>query len=309
MTPDARRLEDGDNTLGSEIHQPSHDPIDMSKPYIFLNCSQFDEKEARASARVLRDLGYQVWLDETIFQGKLWSEERSNAIEGCDLLFELNCEKSKYISYIRETANEFAKHLGITRIIAQEKEIYRIANDNKQFVITTRVTDEDFSERCHDALKLAGLKTDVVKTEKPLAEKQDLVLEYYKNYLDQDRGWVSQRIRYCNLRTREVYDWQFKQVPRADKPYIVLLGNEDVYRAMVWKKCGYRTFLKSKSVRREYEENEVDHRFTKRLTACGGSPPPELIEEYRMRRERIKKARSGHPYMDEYEYINSKFDD
>ena len=80
-----------------------------------------------------------------------------------------------------------------------------------------------------------------------------------------------------------------------------------MYRAVLWLRDSFEAV--PASAERDYIGTREDWAFDRRLAALSTGTDPEIEAEYKKKRERIRESREGYPYMDEFEYINSLFDD
>lgn len=154
----------------------------------------------------------------------------------------------------------------------------------------------------------------------------DLVLNYYEHYGQDRRGpWISFSGSYdkdylwSNLRTREVFDARHRRVTGKTKPLLVrgeyrerekqpiFLSDEEVYRASLWKRKCFDAAPKNSSP--DYIGTPKDWAFARRLSNLRGKLDPEIEREYRIAKDRLDQAISDYPYMDEFEYINTRGDE
>ena len=54
---------------------------------------------------------------------------------------------------------------------------------------------------------------------------------------------------------------------------------------------------------------DEDRKFRERLCTLGGRAVPEIQEEYRKDKKKMDDFWRDYPYMDEFEYVDSKFDE
>ena len=125
----------------------------------------------------------------------------------------------------------------------------------------------------------------------------DLGLVYHEHYGDGERQFKNDRR--CNLRTRETFD-SFKN--RIEEP-----SDEELYRAIGWKCVDYGLFRRSSG--KDYYMTGEDREFARRLCTLGGKPVPEIKAEYDREKKQIEDFWRDYPYMDEFEYVDSGFDD
>ena len=278
--------------------------------YIFLCFSEWDADIAAETVRILNELGFNVAYDRTILEARLWSSSRSDAIEDCSLYVTIDtpCER---FSHIRYAADSFAELLEIPclTIETSEKEWKYCKEDETNIV--TRPGEPDFEEKCLKAFALKGMVPNNGSDEesgsgrsRPFKKRKDrewdLGLKYYENYGDERRGFKHERQRYCNIRTREVTNWCGRKIEDA--------SDEEMYRAIGWKRINFD--LLPRSSRMDYFlSRKEDREFRQRLCTLGGRPVPEIQEEYRQERRRMDDYWRDYPYMDEFEYVDSQFDD
>ena len=91
-------------------------------------------------------------------------------------------------------------------------------------------------------------------------------------------------------------------VDRDDEP--IFLSDEEIYRASGWKWKGYDAAKKSAAP--NYIGTPKDWEFIRRLSNLRGQEDPEIEKEYRAARYRLDKDRRDYPYMDEFEYLNTR---
>ena len=147
----------------------------------------------------------------------------------------------------------------------------------------------------------------------------DLAVRYYSS-LNGKHGMFRNDYTYkCNLRTREKFRKDGTRVmnePRQEyrygrlvtcRPEPAFASDEEVYRAALWLREGFEAV--PASAERDYIGTREDWAFDRRLAALKTGTDPEIEAEYKEKREKIRESREGYPYMDEFEYINSLFDD
>ena len=290
-------------------------PYTGNGPYVYLNYSRLDTEEAAKLAGIIRELGYPVWYDDQLGTGRIWTGRRSRAVEGSMAVVELFTSEDR-VTHIECLAREFGELLGIPGIFINT--VHTNFAD-EEGCLHGKITDRDFPER---------LKAELERAEKEYAENAgkrkekgacDLMIRYYR-FLGEKHGMFREEYSYkCNLRTREKYDKNDKRVmdePKQDyrrgrlvtcRAEPAYAPDEEVYRAIMWLSEGFE--LAPASSERDYIGTREDWAFDKRLASLRTGTDPELRAEYREKRERIRESRANYPYMDEFEYINSLFDD
>ena len=285
-------------------------PYHGNEKYIFLSFSEWDADIAAETVSILNELGFHVSYDRMVLDGVLWSGSRSDKIEDCSLYVTLEtpCER---FSHIRYAADSFAELLEIPYVTINTDETAweycREENGN----IGSRPDEADFAEKCLRVFEMYGMLPDTGNEEengygsprsfkKKKEREWDLGLKYYKDYGDDRRWFKHENQRYCNIRTREVTDWRGNKLDDA--------SDEEMYRAIGWKRIEFDLFPRSNRMDR-FLSIEEDSRFRQRLCTLGGKPVPEIQEEYRKERNRIEDYWRDYPYMDEFEYVDSRFDD
>ena len=278
-------------------------PYRGEEPYIYLNYSPGDFIDALRFVEFLNRQGFNVWYDEFIRDGRMWTAERSDAIERCFLVMDYD-NGDKKVSEVRFLAREFAEILEIPVV---------------DFVMPAELEDRKLLPQTVPALlEEAGLTPGMTwpEGEKQREPKWDLVLQYYEHYGEKyyrkpwDTNW-----RWVNMRTREVFDSKDRRikgkvkprlvrdryVDRADEP--VFLSDEELYRASGWKWKCYDAAPKSAAP--DYIGTPKDWEFAGRLASLRGERIPEIEREYRAAKDRMDKDARDYPYMDEFEYISS----
>ena len=280
-----------------------YEPYRGEEPYIYLNCSPKDFGDALSFIEFLNRRGYRVWYDKFITDGRIWTAERSDAIERCFLLMDYDNGK-RNASDERFLAREFAKILEIPVV---------------DFVEPTELEERKLlSQTCAELLEKAGLTPGMTWPEgkKQQEPKWDLFMQYYENYGEKyygkpwDKNW-----RWVNMRTREVFDSKNRRVKGKVKPRLVrdryvdrddepiFLSEEGLYRAVGWK---WRSFdAGPKSSAPDYIGTPKDWEFNGRLSDLRGQRVPEIKREYGAARERMDRDAREYPYMDEFEYLSS----
>lgn len=281
-------------------------------PYIYLSFSEWDDDTAPETVRILNEMGYKVAYDRTILEGRLWSGSRSDAIENCSLFVTIRtpCE---WGSHIRDADTSFAELLEKPMVfIEMNMKNAEYLIDDDDFVVGIP-SDPDFADKCRKAFKLKGMLPSAVSPDaadgegRPVRRKLfkpkrewDLGVTYYEHYGDGERAYKHERQRDCNLRTREAFNWRHE---RLDPP-----SDEELYRAIGWKIIRFDLFPRS-SGHDYFGLNEEDRAFRRRLCSLGGKRVPEISREYKAAQKKIDDYWRDYPYMDEFEYVDSKFDD
>ena len=278
-------------------------PYIGEEPYIYLNYSPGDFIDALKFVEFLNRQGFRVWYDEFITDGRMWTAERSDAIERCYLVMDYD-NGDKKVSDVRFLAREFAEILEIPVV---------------DFVMPEELEDrKQLPQTVPALLEEAGLTPGMTwpEDEKQREPKWDLILQYYEHYGEKyyrkpwDTNW-----RWVNMRTREVFDSKDRRikgkvkprlvrdryVDRADEP--VFLSDEELYRASGWKWKCYDAAPKSAAP--DYIGTPKDWEFAGRLASLRGERIPEIEREYRAAKARFDKAARDYPYMDEFEYIST----
>ena len=127
----------------------------------------------------------------------------------------------------------------------------------------------------------------------------DLGITYYENYGDRESWFRKDQERNTNLRTRETFDSRHNSLGKA--------SDEEVYRAIGWKLIRFDLFTRSKSM--DHFMSAEDRDFARKLSTLGGKAVPEIKAEYEIAKKKIDDYWRDYPYMDEFEYVDSKFDD
>ena len=293
-------------TLEEEERKPDckYPPYEGEEPYIYLNYSLRDVKVAMEIAESLTEWGFHVWYDRFLADGRLWNGERSDAIEKAFVLLDIE-NGEEYFSHIRYFGREFAELTDIPVIEAD------VSEEGKKVVIKPLV----------DLLAEKGLKPGMKYPEgaKRKAPRFDLTVYYYRDF-GVDFGYFKRGTRYiCNLRTREVFHtdrsrktvdlgpaYRYGHYP-SKREVPEYLSDEDVYRAAGWKLDEAGRIRKSAEP--EYVGDPRDWAFAKRLAGLQGALVPEIAREYNEMRKKVDKALRDYPYMDEFEYMSSKFDE
>ena len=289
-------------------------PYSGKEPYVYLNYSRLDTEEAAKLAGIIRDLGYPVWYDDQLETGRIWTGRRSRAVEGSMATVELYTADDR-VTHIECLAREFGSCLGIPDIFINT--VHTDFEDDEGS-IHGKITDEDFPARLKAALERAGKASGTNAAEKRKGAS-DLAVRYYSS-LNGKHGMFRNDYTYkCNLRTREKFRKDGTRVmnePRQEyrygrlvtcRPEPAFASDEEVYRAALWLREGFEAV--PASAERDYIGTREDWAFDRRLAALKTGTDPEIEAEYKEKREKIRESREGYPYMDEFEYINSLFDD
>ena len=242
-----------------------------------------------------------------VLDGVLWSGSRSDKIEDCSLYVTLEtpCER---FSHIRYAADSFAELLEIPYLTIETNEKYWEYCSEDGDTIATKPDDPDFAKKCLEAFARKGMTPDTSGEEeqrprsfkKRKDRKWDLAITYYENYLDDQRWFKHEHERTCNIRTREVTSWHGGKLEDA--------SDEEMYRAIGWKRIRFDLMPRSSRMDRFLSIDE-DRKFRERLCTLGGRAVPEIQEEYRKDKKKMDDFWRDYPYMDEFEYVDSKFDE
>ena len=287
-----------------------YSPYKGEEPYIYLNYSPADLREAFEFVEILNRMGFRVWYDEFITDGRLWSAEQSDAIERSFLVMDFD-NGEKDTALVRILAREFAE---IAEIPVVDFKMPKDPEERKEL-----------RDTCKALLEKAGLTPRMTWPEgqKQREPKWDLVLQYYEHYAEKyyskpwDKNW-----RWANLRTREVFDARNRRVTGKVKPGLVrgryvereeqpvFLSEEELYRASVWKcKCFDAAPRRASREVPDYIGTPKDWEFIRRLSNLRGEPVPEIEREYKGRKNSMDKDAREYPYMDEFEYISTRGED
>ena len=283
-------------------------PYTGEEPYIYLSFSPADLSDAFWFVGFLNRQGFRVWYDRYINDGRLWTAERSDAIERSFLVMDFD-NGEKEMSPIRILAREFAE---IIEIPVVEFEMPKEREEIKAL-----------RETCPALLKEeGGLVPGMTwpEGEKQREPKWDLVLQYYEHYAQKyyskpwDKDW-----RWANLRTREVFDSRNRTVTGKVKPRLsrgryverpeepLFLSEAEFYRAALWKRRSFDAVRKSDAP--DYIGMPKDWLFSKRLSNLQGQHVPEVAQQYRDMKARFDRDMREYPYMDEFEYVNTRGED
>ena len=300
-------------------------PYEGDEPYIYLNYSLRDISVARRVTEILNRLGFHVWYDRFLDDGRLWSSERSDAVERCFVLMDIeNGEEN--VSHVRIFAREFADMVGIPVLEAyvyhkdRKPEPEGEEEDDIEYIDAEAGTEE-FERQCLKLLEKNGLTPGMKYPEgaKKREPSWDLGMDHYK-YYGEDRGWFKNSSWYrCNLRTRESFFIGKEREKEKKKtgvrqgrcvdldPDPLFVTDEEVYRSSVWKCRSFQLIRKSPEP--DYIGLPEDWKFDARLAALRGGLVKEIAAEYKEARKRQEQSERDYPYMDEFEYLSSKFDD
>ena len=287
-----------------------------NEPYVYLSFSEWDHDVASETVRILNEQGFRVAYDRDVLEGRLWSRSRSDKIEDCSVFLTIHtpCER---ISHIRLAGWEFAELMEKPIIVLEmDRNEWKYYEDGDGTDIASDPSETDFADRCRKALEQNGIvphskdpdSTDsgrnaaggsFSRRKKEKERRWDLGLVYYEHYGDGQRGFRNERERNCNLRTREAYDSHHNSL---DRP-----SDEALYRAIGWKCIRFDLFPRSRGY--DYIASDEDREFRRRICTLGGKPVPEIRAEYEKAQKRIDDYWRDYPYMDEFEYVNSRFDD
>ena len=284
-----------------------HRPYRGQKPYIYLSFSEWDADIASETVSILNEMGFHVSYDRMVLDGVLWSGSRSDKIEDCSLYVTLEtpCER---FSHIRYAADSFAELLEIPYLAIETNEKYWEYCSEDGDTIATKPDEPDFAKKCLEAFARKGMTPDTSGEEeqrprsfkKRKDRKWDLAITYYENYLDDQRWFKHEHERTCNIRTREVTSWHGGKLEDA--------SDEEMYRAIGWKRIRFDLLPRSSRMDRFLSMDE-DRKFRERLCTLGGRAVPEIQEEYRKDKKKMDDFWRDYPYMDEFEYVDSKFDE
>ena len=284
-----------------------YEPYTGDEPYIYLNYSPKYLSEAFRFVELLNRIGFRVWYDETVTDGRLWTAERSDAIERSFLVMDLDNHEDD-VPLVRYLAKAFADVLEIPVV---------------EFTMPTEAEDRKaLPETCTALLEEAGMTPGMTwpEGEKPRELKEDLVLQYYEHYGQKyyskpyDRDW-----RWANLRTREIFDARNRRVNGKAGLRLLrgcyvegeaepdFLSDEELYRASVWKRKCFDAVRKGDTP--DYIGTPKDWKFIRRLSNVQGQAIPEIDQEYRARKARLDRDARDYPYMDEFEYLSTRGED
>ena len=278
------------------------------EPYIYLSFSEWDDDVAPEVVRVLNEQGFRVAYDRMILEGELWSHTRADAIECCTLFVTISTPCARD-SHIRDADHSFAELLEKPIIyIETDVERWKDYTDPDNEIIVGRPSDPDFADKCLKVLtarglvpqskeQIAGSAGKVLRKFRKPERRWDLGVVYHEHYGDGDRMFKNDRS--CNLRTRETVD-SFKN--ELERP-----SDEELYRAIGWKCVRFDLFPRSKGY--DYYETDEDKAFRRRLCTLGGKPVPEIKAQYDKEQKEINDYWRDYPYMDEFEYVDSRFDE
>lgn len=268
-----------------------------NEPYIYLSFAPFEIEEGLSVIDVLNRLGCRVRYDEKIPDGRYWTSDICNAIEGCSVFFEI-IPPEYHFSLTKELASEFASRLEKRKIFAH-LQIPETSNAYSSPVFFYCPTDDpSFPEFCHKAIEYAGYFSSD-QTE-PAIGKYDLMLDYYQTSEDWNRAFGGLLPQSLNLRTHESHGY-LGHYPRSD---------EDVFTAVRYGKKEH-FYLRGRSDKKDYEPNQADKQFIEKILNQNGASTREIAQRF----ESVPKVpKSGapfpsdYPYKDEFEYLSSDDD-
>ena len=286
------------------------------EPYVYLSFAYRDTEAAQKLGAIIRNLGYHVRYDTAIGKGRIWTGERSIAIEDSFAVVELSQRDES--TYLEITAREFADLLGIEVITVDTQ---YVNHPDRNGEINCSLQDETLPERLQR--ELLRVKNLYDQTERKGGNKtcHDLQicyktrLEYCNFALLRDTSPVF----CCNLRTREVYTEDGKRVMNEPKEEVrngrwttvsggpAFVSEEEVYRAILWLREEYR--LVPRSTEPDYFGYPKDWEFARRLADDEAAVNEEISKVFREFNKRAEQAKRDYPYMDEFEYLNSGGED
>ena len=307
--------EETDGKAGTDAEKSfGFPPYTGEKPYVYLNFSRLDTAEAAKLAGIIRSLGYPVWYDAHLDTGRIWTGRRSAAVEGSMATVELYTG-GDHVSHIEYLAREFGGLLGIPDIFVDTE---NAGSGDEEGYLCAKLSDDGFPARLKAELERAE-KIRAEGTRTGTAGASDLILRYYGAYGEKHGMFRNDYTYKCNLRTREKFhrdgtrvmtepgpDYAYGRAVRG-RPEPVYASDEEVYRAVMWLYEGFERA--PASAEKEYTGTREDRAFDRRLAALQTGTDPEIRKEYKEKEKRIRESRAGYPYMDEFEYINSLFDD
>ena len=290
-------------SLEEEDRKPDckYPPYEGEDPYICLNYSLRDIKIAMLIAESLTERGFNVWYDRFLKDGRLWSGERSDAIEKAFVLVDIESGEENF-SHIRYFGREFAELTDVPVIEAD------VSEEGKKIPVKQIV-----SLLAEKGLKPGAKHPESTKRKPP---RFDAAIYYYADF-GADFGYFKRQTKYfCNLRTREVFhtDGSRKMTDLgpayrygryfSKQEVPEYLSDEAVYRVTGWQR--YDIGRIRKSAEPEYVGDPRDWAFAKRLAGLQGAVIPEIAQEYDEMQKKVDKALRDYPYMDEFEYMSSK---
>ena len=290
-------------------------PCSGKEPYVYLSYAWIDRAEAARLARLIRDIGYPVWYDRQLGTGRIWSGARSRAVEGSMAVVELYTGEER-VSHVECLAREFGRLLGIPHILVDtEDPDYPDREGDLHGSLTGGDSESKLRAGLESALAAAAEKAG----DRGGKGSFDLVIRYDRNWRAGHGMFRSNGDFKCNLRTREKFDIRGRRVMKEpERDYVsgrltelppegAYASDEEVYRAVVWLGQGFE--LAPVSGERDYIGLPEDWVFARRLAGLETGLDPEISREYDQEHRRAEEARANYPYMDEFEYINSLFDD
>jgi len=285
------------------------------EPYVYLSFAYRDTEAAQKLGGIMKNLGYHVWYDTKLGEGRIWTGERSKAIEDSIAVVELSPRLES--TFLEITAREFADLLGID-VVTVDTRYVKYPDENG--TIHCSLEDETLPERLQRELLRVKNRYDQ-KERKNNITYHDLQICYktgraYSNFaLLRDTFPVY----CCNLRTREVYTKDGKRVMNEEKEEVIhgrwttvsggprFASEEDVYRAILWQSEEYR--LVPRSTDSDYRGYPQDWEFARRLADDEEAVNEEISKVFREFNKRAEQAKRDYPYMDEFEYLNSGGED
>ena len=303
------------SSIGDDYGNLGFDPYVGDEPYIYLNYSIQNIDEAKWLGRILVEAGFNVRYDDQLPSGRLWTGRRSRAVEKSRMVVTLYTgdEKESHIEYL---ASEFAELLDIPCLIVET--ILKYRDDGENFIYW-KSGDKEFPDRLKTALnKIMEKASEETEKDKKKNGPYDLAVRYYDSY-GKKHGMFSYPYSYqCNLRTREVFDREGNRV-RDITSYKTYEGeikedhgelfnnDEKTYRCILWLRK--ELVIVPLSNEKEYIGKPEDWEFAERLSELTSYPDEKIAAEYGEAKKRIEDAKDNYPYMDEFEYIDSQFDD
>ena len=115
-----------------------------------------------------------------------------------------------------------------------------------------------------------------------------------------------------NVRTGEKFDDKGNRVMAENEISCgykepAYANTEEIYRAMLGKVTGYEVVPLSPE--RDYIGTPVDWALCKRIVNLKSGLDPVIEKEIEEKKRRKREAREGYPYMDEFEYLDSLYDE
>ena len=264
------------------------------EPYVYINCSQFDEKEARKAMEIFESINVKAYVDDDVFKGIFWTGKRQELIRNCSVMIDLNCSGLEYVSHVRMNAISYADLMEIQTIEVDSDERYYDYHSCQPPGFRGSVFDDDFSDKIKKALE------DSDWPDMPERKDKDLVAVYYDKPGMRGRAFSYKHLRFCNLRTHEVSDSDWNRIVDENGNRLKL-SEKKLYIALSWLKDKYWLFSRSDS--NDYTETYYDLVFIDELNSRHCKPPVYLQKWFN--EESKKMSYDGPPYMDEFEYIDS----